>query len=126
VSRTFLQNGCCRDLSAEGHLSTGLDSACAYKRVFIFCPHAAHKSDSETMKPVCSCGPHRCSEEELSLSMCVCVCVCYGPLLNASSLSVDLQTFAICEKCMAGMVVHRMGVGYILSLPLEKGKGVKE
>ncbi|ROL18740.1 Metastasis-associated protein MTA1 [Anabarilius grahami] len=26
----------------------------------------------------------------------------------------------------ARMVVHRMGVGYILSLPLEKAKGVKE
>lgn len=54
------------------------------------------------------------------------VCVYYGPLLNASSLSVDLQTFAICEKCMAGMVVHHMGVGYILSLPLEMGKGDEE
>lgn len=56
----------------------------------------------------------------------VCVCVCYGLLLDAHSLSVDLQTFAICEKCMAGMVAHRMGVGCILSVPLEKGKGVEE
>lgn len=39
-----------------------------------------------------------------------------GSLCSASSLSVDVETFAICEKCMAGMTVDHMGVGYILTL----------
>lgn len=44
-----------------------------------------------------------------------------GPLCSASSLSVDVQTFAICEKCMAGMSLDHMGVDYILN-QLQQGK----
>lgn len=82
---------------------------CACRKV----DHTAHRFNHEAVGWIVHI--------ELGVCVCVYVFVDCGPLCSASSLSVDFQTFVICQKCMAGMTVDHMGVGYILT-PLQKGE----